>query len=419
MESQEDEKFLKFICIGSEKTGKSSLVKRFTCNSFELDYRPTIGVEFITKILNHNSTNYKLQIWDSAGQQRFMGLLNSYLKGSHCVFILYNPSDRASFDKLADWVDRVKTNPQANTKIVVVENEFEDEVRLVSKKEAIEKVIPFEVPLISVNAKTGTGVENLFLNSISYAEGNEVKWGDFEEYKTSEIKDNNAPIPVTENLPVDPSENLEYDHLFKFLLIGDGKTGKSCINSVFSDGTFTEDYLETIGVDFKIRTIQVGNKIVKLQVWDSAGQERFKTMTLSYYNGSSCVFITYSSGNRQSFENVANWFIEAEHFCSDQTRIALIENEFENTERQVAEHEGQELANKFKLEFFRVNAKKGNGIEIPFVKMSEILISPCDLIRSTYRVIAKELVAIKKEKEMKIQEEEKEKANSLKGEVDI
>ncbi|OMJ93914.1 hypothetical protein SteCoe_2963 [Stentor coeruleus] len=376
MESQPYQKLLKFFCIGSTKTGKSALIQKFTDNTFNPNYSATIGVEFKKKNLSLHDTTYKLQIWDSAGQERYMSLLSSHLKGADCVFIFYNPSDRASFDKLADWVKFVRSSSNTSNKVVVVENVFEDEVRNVGKKEAFDMVTTYELPLVSVNVKTGTNVDVLFSNSISYIEGNEVTWADIEERKNiaSDIEDINVPIIVTE--PVTTSESKDYDNLFKLLLVGNATTGKSSILYRFCDDIFSENYISTIGVDFKIKTLEIKNKIVKLQIWDTAGQERFRTITSSYYRGANCIFVTYSANDRESFESIDKWIKEIETFSSVNTRVALLENVFRSTDRKVAEHEGQELANNYNIQFFRVNAKSGDQIETPFIRMSEILINP-------------------------------------------
>merc|ERR1711967_229834 len=85
----------------------------------------------------------------------------------------------------------------------------------------------------------------------------------------------------------------EYDYLFKLLLIGDSGVGKSCLLLRFTDDTYAESYISTIGVDFKIRTIQLESKTIKLQIWDTAGQERFRTITSSYYRGAHGIIVVY------------------------------------------------------------------------------------------------------------------------------
>ncbi|KAK1071653.1 ras GTPase, partial [Friedmanniomyces endolithicus] len=97
--------------------------------------------------------------------------------------------------------------------------------------------------------------------------------------------------------------DLRYDYLFKLLLIGDSGVGKSCLLLRFADDTYTESYISTIGVDFKIRTIELDGKTVKLQIWDTAGQERFRTITSSYYRGAHCICVVYDVTDMDSFNN--------------------------------------------------------------------------------------------------------------------
>lgn len=102
------------------------------------------------------------------------------------------------------------------------------------------------------------------------------------------------------------------DYIAKLLLIGDSSVGKSCLLMRYFDGEFTNNFITTIGIDFKIKELKVVNKkgeerTIKLQIWDTAGQERFKTITTAYYRGAHGIFLVYDVSKRESFENVSSW----------------------------------------------------------------------------------------------------------------
>jgi len=92
-----------------------------------------------------------------------------------------------------------------------------------------------------------------------------------------------------------------YDYLIKLLMIGDSGVGKSCLLLRFSDDSFTTSFITTIGIDFKIKTVEIEGKRVKLQIWDTAGQERFRTITTAYYRGAMGILLVYDITDEQSF----------------------------------------------------------------------------------------------------------------------
>ena len=114
-----------------------------------------------------------------------------------------------------------------------------------------------------------------------------------------------------------PTYTREYDYLFKILLIGDSGVGKSCLLVRFADDTYADSYINTIGVDFKIRTIDINSKTVKLQIWDTAGQERFRTITSSYYRGAHGIIIAYDITDKESFQNLRQWLFEIDRYASE------------------------------------------------------------------------------------------------------
>ena len=137
--------------------------------------------------------------------------------------------------------------------------------------------------------------------------------------------------------------NAEYDYLFKVLLIGNSGVGKSSLLLRFADDVFTDNFMPTIGVDFKIRTIEVDGKTIKLQIWDTAGQERFKTITSSYYKGAHGIIVTYDITDRESFSAIENWMGEVEKHASDNISRILVGNKSDMEDsRQVSSDEGKE-----------------------------------------------------------------------------
>jgi len=111
------------------------------------------------------------------------------------------------------------------------------------------------------------------------------------------------------------SKNNAFDYLVKLIIIGDTGVGKTCFLLRFAEDSFTSSHIATIGnflphslgIDFKIKTINVDGKNVKLQIWDTAGQERFRTITQTYYKGAMGVILTYDCTREDSFDNVRNW----------------------------------------------------------------------------------------------------------------
>ena len=104
-------------------------------------------------------------------------------------------------------------------------------------------------------------------------------------------------------------EEEKYSCTVKLIIIGDSGVGKTNILLKFCDGEFKLNYVATIGVDFKIKTIQVDDKRIKLQIWDTAGQERFKNINQTYYKGAIGIILTYSITDLNSFHNVGIYWL--------------------------------------------------------------------------------------------------------------
>ncbi|CAI2376675.1 unnamed protein product [Moneuplotes crassus] len=166
--------------------------------------------------------------------------------------------------------------------------------------------------------------------------------------------------------------NPDYDYLFKILLIGNSGVGKSSLLLRFADDTFTDNFMPTIGVDFKIRTLEVDGRTIKLQIWDTAGQERFKTITSSYYKGAHGIIVVYDITDKESFKNIDNWMTEVEKHASENVSRILVGNKCDMDEsRQVSTDEGKELADQYNIRFMETSAKESSFVEEAFTLMTK------------------------------------------------
>lgn len=167
------------------------------------------------------------------------------------------------------------------------------------------------------------------------------------------------------------ADGPDYEYLFKLLLIGNSGVGKSCILMRYADNSFTENFFNTIGVDFKIKTITLNDQVIKMQIWDTAGQDRFRTLTSSYYRGAHGIIIVYDVTNKDSFDNVRQWMQEIEKFASENVNKLLVGNKSDLEEqREVTYDEGVELAKKFDIPFLEVSAKNAFHVDDTFTTMA-------------------------------------------------
>jgi len=163
----------------------------------------------------------------------------------------------------------------------------------------------------------------------------------------------------------------EYDYVFKLVLIGDSGVGKSCLLLRFADDTYTESHISTIGVDFKIRTIQLEGKTIKLQIWDTAGQERFRTITSSYYRGAHGIIVVYDTTDSETFEHVKTWLHEIDRYASENVNKLLVGNKSDlTTKRQVDTDAAKEFASQVNIPFLETSAKNATNVEDAFMTMA-------------------------------------------------
>ncbi|OBT51200.1 hypothetical protein VE04_09324 [Pseudogymnoascus sp. 24MN13] len=162
-----------------------------------------------------------------------------------------------------------------------------------------------------------------------------------------------------------------YDFLIKLLLIAGSGVGKSSLPARFSEDSFTPSFITTIGIDFKIRTIELDGKRVKLQIWDTAGQERFRTITTAYYRGAMGILLVYDVTDERSFNNIRTWFSNVEQHATEGVNKILIGNKCDwDDKRTVSTERGQALADELGLDHLELGAKANINVEKAFFSLA-------------------------------------------------
>lgn len=159
-----------------------------------------------------------------------------------------------------------------------------------------------------------------------------------------------------------------FDYLFKIVLVGNTGVGKSCLLTRFADNAFSECMTATIGVDFRIRSLEIDGRKAKLQIWDSAGQERFRSLTASYYRGAHAVAVVFDLSVFDSISAiVSTWLDEIDLHCPAPIRRILIGNKSDLVDqRQVSERHAQATADRFDMIYIETSAKTAHNVHEAF-----------------------------------------------------
>lgn len=176
-----------------------------------------------------------------------------------------------------------------------------------------------------------------------------------------------------------PTATSSFDFLFKTIVVGDGAVGKTAITFRYAVDKFQENYKMTIGVDFTIKREKVNDKEIKIQVWDTGGQEKFSKIRPLYYRGALGGLVVFDVTTKESFENLDGWFEEIQTNCT-QIPIILVGNKIDLKNRKTTKEEGRKYAAKkskemgYKIPYLETSAKTGETIKKVFRKLVESMV---------------------------------------------
>ena len=153
----------KIMVLGESKVGKTSLIKRFTKDQFGGVYLTTVGMDFQDKIIEIEDKKIRLQVWDTAEQERFRNVTKSYFQSSHGLLVVYDITDKESFEKINFWMKNIKENAPENAKLILVGNKCDlANERQVSYEEGEKKASDYNIKFFESSAKEGTNVKEFF-----------------------------------------------------------------------------------------------------------------------------------------------------------------------------------------------------------------------------------------------------------------
>ena len=177
-----------------------------------------------------------------------------------------------------------------------------------------------------------------------------------------------------------------FDEKIKIMIIGETKVGKTSLISRYCKGDFSGgEYLSTIGIDFQIKNLKINSKKIRLQIWDTAGEERFRNIAKNYFQSSDGFLVVYDISNIESFETLDYWIEEIKSNSQELSQVILVGNKCDIIdERKIKTDDGKAYAKKKNIKFFEVSAKEGTNVNQVFESLVKNILkyySPSELYK--------------------------------------
>ena len=212
-------------------------------------------------------------------------------------------------------------------------------------------------------------------DSYSYSTNKDSQYGIKKERISTDINYDNLLLK-NKNYKIEilDEQHKQYDLNFKIIVIGNVGVGKSCISLKATKGIFLEEYTSTVGFEFYCFNVKINNKIVKLQIWDTCGQEAYRSLIINFYRNASLAIIVYSVDDLNSFNDINIWLKQVKTYGTSSCKIFLIGNKIDSEDREVSTAQGIKFKNDFYFDcFMETSAKEGINTRELFVNCATIL----------------------------------------------
>ena len=341
----------KIYFIGDPCTGKTSLLSRIAGHPFPESYAPTIGADFRAKTVDLDGKVIKETIQDSSGQEKFKSVVTTYFKDAHIFVLVFDVTNLDSFENLRKWHQEVQNRASAGIKLLVVGNKIDlEDKRTVPYDTAMKYAEEIGAGYLEVSAKNLSNVDHLPQLLAEYG---------MSLSEAKKVKQDSQSETTGKN----------YDYLFKLLLVGEAGSGKSSILIRYGDNEFSDTYFPTLGVDFKVKMLNVNEKKVKVQIWDAA------KIPTSYYQEAHGIALVYDITSKDSFNKLQSHLEKMKSHASKKVKLTVVGNKTDlESKREVSYDEGRGFAESIGAEYCEVSAKDDENIKELFTKMSSDLV---------------------------------------------
>lgn len=160
---------------------------------------------------------------------------------------------------------------------------------------------------------------------------------------------------------------------FKVIVVGDSTVGKTSVVNYYVDRVACTDFVSTVGVDFRNKTLKIDSEEVTIQLWDTAGQEKFRSITKSYFRRADAISLIFNVNDRDTFRDISDWMKSIDEQMDKKVPIVLIGNKLD-LGQEITYQEVEELAEKYNVQFFFTSAKTGEGIEECFTALAHAIV---------------------------------------------
>ena len=300
-------------------------------------------------------------------------LLDSFLFDCQCALFLIDITDKESFNKIENLVGKFEFSEYSYLKIIVLENKIDKESDRQISSEEIDSFMKENniEDRMKISLKDGTGFEELV-----------EKMNSFTNNKENDIPINFISQDNSQRSDININKDIKKD--INLILIGDSNVGKTCFFTRFNKNEFKESFLSTIGMDKHIKLYKYKDEELKIIIWDTAGQDRYKSLPKKYYEKADGIFIMFDVTNKESFNDVSVWmneinnntkFEEGENKDNNDNKIIvyLIGNKIDKLKRCVNKEEAEEKASFYGIKYFEISCK----INMNIAEVSARMINDC------------------------------------------